>query len=330
MIILVSIILSFFMTQLIEDPIRTSNNDKFSFKRLAIMGSINLALIGALFIGMNLEQKKLNSMVTDEDYPGVMAVNDDINVPDKEPLPELSQAFDDLPLAHRDGSNQGLNDSDLIVGEYGETEDYEATIALVGSSHSEHWQGALLEATKNHDFRVLNMTRSGTRFSTGYDDNELQGIWNQNVLDYLADSDVDLVISQSTASDTDVDKIQQQMVDQLEYVKENFDIDVLALRDVPRYSFNVLESLESYGVNETVKKMNKENNQKDTKFWNNVVEENNDLYSADFTEYFMVEDKFEPIIGNIVIYRDNRHLTNSISKSFGPILEQEIIDILEK
>src|SRR5690625_2575759 len=49
MIILVSIILSFFMTQLIEDPIRTSNNDKFSFKRLAIMGSINLALIGALF-----------------------------------------------------------------------------------------------------------------------------------------------------------------------------------------------------------------------------------------------------------------------------------------
>src|SRR5690625_1921341 len=330
MIILVSIILSFFMTQLIEDPIRTSNNDKFSFKRLAIMGSINLALIGALFIGMNLEQKKLNSMVTDEDYPGVMAVNDDINVPDKEPLPELSQAFDDLPLAHRDGSNQGLNDSDLIVGEYGETEDYEATIALVGSSHSEHWQGALLEATKNHDFRVLNMTRSGTRFSTGYDDNELQGIWNQNVLDYLADSDVDLVISQSTASDTDVDKIQQQMVDQLEYVKENFDIDVLALRDVPRYSFNVLESLESYGVNETVKKMNKENNQKDTKFWNNVVEENNDLYSADFTEYFIVEDKFEPIIGNIVIYRDNRHLTNSISKSFGPILEQEIIDILEK
>src|SRR5690625_6110461 len=66
LIILASIALSFFMTQLIEDPIRTSNNDKFSFKRLGIMGSINILIIGALFFSFTMEQKKLKEIIIDE------------------------------------------------------------------------------------------------------------------------------------------------------------------------------------------------------------------------------------------------------------------------
>lgn len=130
-----------------------------------------------------------------------------------------------------DGSNQGLKESDLKIGEYGETENYDATIALIGSSHSEHWLGAILEATKDDNYRVLNMTRSGTRFSTGYADDDLKGIWVNNVLDYLNDADVDLVISHATASDTPNNKIQQQMVDQPQYVKDEYGIEVLAIRD---------------------------------------------------------------------------------------------------
>src|SRR5699024_1233959 len=180
-IILVSIVLSFFMTQLIEDPIRTSNNDKFAFKRLGIMGSINLTLIIALFIGLTIDQKQLNQKVADADYPGVMAVHDSIDVPEKEAIPDLSQVFDDLPQAHKDGNKQKLKENDLKVGEYGETENYDATIALIGSSHSEHWQGALLEAIKDQNIRLLNITRSGTRFSIGYQEDDLKGIWNQHV-----------------------------------------------------------------------------------------------------------------------------------------------------
>lgn len=253
-IILVSIVLSFFMTQLIEDPIRTSNNDRFAFKRLGIMGTTNLAIIIALFIGLTIDQKQLNQKVADADYPGVMAVHDSIDIPEKEAIPDLSQVFDDLPQAHKDGSNQNLKESDLKVGEYGETENYDATIALIGSSHSEHWQGALLEAIKDQNIRLLNITRSGTRFSTGYQDDDLKGIWNQHVLNYLKEADVDLVVAQSTASDTEKLKIQHQMMDQLKYVKNEYDIDVLALRDVPRYSFNILESLETDGTNSTIKK----------------------------------------------------------------------------
>lgn len=327
-IILVSIILSWLMTKVIEEPIRSSNDDKFSFKRLGIMGGINMLLIASLFIGIFLDEQKLNQKVADKDYPGALAVHEEVDVPDMEPIPALSQVFDDLPQAHLDGSNQGLKESDLKIGEYGENEDYDATIALIGSSHSEHWQGALLEATKNHNYRFLNITRSGTRFSTGYAEDDMKGIWNQHVLDYLKDADVDLIVAQSTASDTGNIEVQQQMMDQLQYVKDEYDIEVLAVRDVPRYSFNILESLETNGIDKTIENMNQEDNQKDESSWNQFVEENESLHKIDLTDHFRINGEFRPVIGNIVIYRDNRHMTNSYSKTFGPVLEEKLQEIL--
>ena len=119
------------------------------------------------------------------------------------------------------------------------------------------------------------------------------------------------------------------MINQLLYVKNRFDIEVLAIRDNPRYSFNILESLEQRGIEETTKKMNLEENQKDEDFWKKLEQENDLIHKMDLSKYFKIDDKYQPIIGNVVVYRDNRHLTDTYSKSFGPILEEKIIDILE-
>lgn len=327
--IISSIALSFLMTRYIEEPIRSSHDNKFSFKRIGIMGSANVLLIGSLLIGVYIDQNKLKNNITEKNYPGALAAKNPDDVPDLEPIPSFSEVFDDLPQAHLDGSNQGLKESDLKIGEYGKTENYDATIALVGSSHSEHWLGAILEATKDENYRVLNMTRSGTRFSTGYPDDDLKGIWNNNVLEYLKDADVDLVISHATASDTSSNKIQQQMVDQLQYVKDEYGIEGLAVRDDPRYSFNVLESLETDGIEETKKKMNSADNQQDESFWRQFEKENKSLHKIDLTDYFKVNGEFQPVIGNVVIYRDNRHMTNTYSESFGDVFEEKINKILE-
>ncbi|MCK1994625.1 acyltransferase [Peribacillus muralis] len=323
-IIISSIALSFLMTKFIEEPIRSSHDNKFSFKRLGIMGSVNVLLIGSLLLGAYIGQNRLENNITDKNYPGALAAKNPDDLPEKEPIPSYSEVFNDLPQAHLDGSNQGLKESDLKIGEYGETEDYDATIALIGSSHSEHWLGAILEATKDENYRVLNMTRSGTRFSTGYSDDDSKGIWVNNVLDYLKDADVDLVISHATASDTPNHKIHQQMVDQLQFVKDEYGMEVLAIRDDPRYGFNVLESLETHGLEETTKKMNSVDNQKDESFWRKFEKENKSLHKVDLTDYFKVNGTFQPIIGNVIIYRDNRHLTNTYSESFGPIFKEEI------
>lgn len=76
--------------------------------------------------------------------------------------------------------------------------------------------------------------------------------------------------------------------------------------------------------------MNNENNQKDAKAWEEFINSDLSIYKLDLTEYFILDEKFQPIIGNIVVYRDNRHLTNTISKSFGPILKEEVLKILKE
>jgi len=333
-IILSAILLSYLMTEFIEKPIRSAKVDRSAFKKLAIMMSINVLLIGSLFGLKYFEEQELKNGVSASDYPGAMAVKNPDKTPEHDPFPSYANVFDDLPLVHTDGTNQVLSKSDIKVGEYGETKDYIATIALVGSSHSEQWFGAIHEAAKGEKYRILNITRSGTRFSTGYDDNVLKGIWNQNVLDYLKDADVDLIISHVTAADATKDKIHQQMVDQMQYVKDEYGIDGLALRDNPRYSFNVLESLETSSIKETTKKMNAEVNQRDEAYWKNFEQTNKSLYKLDLTDYFHVDGEFRPVIGNVVIYRDVSHMTNSYAESFGPVFKQKlnevVTDILKK
>src|SRR5699024_2886837 len=237
------------MNTYIEKPIRNSDNNKFSFRRLGLMGSLNILLIAGLMTGSFIDQYRVEQTITNKNYPGAMAAeNTQIEVPEQKPIPSLSTAFDDLPQSHLDGSNQGLKESDLKVGEYGEVENYDATIAVIGSSTAEHWLGAVLEASKNHNYRVLNITRSATRFSTGYKEQGKKVIWNNHVLGYLKDEDVDIIIGQATASDNSKDIVHQQMIDQLQYVHVEYGIQVIAIHDNPRYNFKVIESLELNGL----------------------------------------------------------------------------------
>lgn len=331
LIIALSIVLSFITTKYIEAPIRNAKSNKVAFKKIGLIALINILLIAGLYTQNAYLKTADNKELASKDYPGALAVNMKGKLKEMDPKPGFANVFDDLPQSHLDDTNQGLKKSDLKIGTYGKKKDYKATIALVGSSHSEHWLGAVIEAAKENDYRVINITRSGTRFSTGYEDNTLKGQWVKNLENYLKKSDdIDLVLSHVTAADTTKDRIQQQMVDELMKVKNEYGINVLAIRDIPRYEFNVSEELEKSGEKETIKMMNKANNQKDESYWKKLLENEKDLATFDPTEYFKINGEYRPIIGNIVIYRDMDHMTNTYSKTFGPILSEKIKNIVKK
>ena len=328
LIIVASIGLSYLMTEWVEKPIRTSTVNRTAFKKLGALLTINVLLIGSLLGLAYMEEQELKQAVSKNKYPGALAIEQTLPVPKQDPFPSYANVFNDLPLVHTDGSNQGLQKTEAKVGVYGKTKDYKATIALVGSSHSEQWFGALHEAIKGTDIRLLNLTRSGTRFSTGYEPDSLKGIWNQNVLNYLKDADVDLIISHVTAADASKDSIHQQMVDQMQFVKDEYGIDGLALRDNPRYDFNVLEALETTSIADTTKQMNTQPNQTDEAYWKQFEKKNQSLHKLDLTRYFHVKGEYRPVIGNVVIYRDNSHMTNTYAESFAPMFKKKLDEVL--
>ncbi len=332
LIILLSIALSFVTTKYIETPIRNAKFNKLAFKRIGYIALVNILLIAGLVSHNQYVKIQDKKAVANKDYPGALSINlDKDKIKENKPKPEFANVFDDLPQSHLDNSNQSMSKSEVKVGKYGKKKDYKATIALVGSSHSEHWLGAVIKAAEENDYRVINITRSGTRFSTGYKKNTLQDDWVKNVENYLEKADdIDLVLSHVTASDTESEKIQQQMVDQLLKVKNNYGIEVMAIRDIPRYDFNVSEELEKHGEKDTIERMNKGNRQLDEAFWEQISNEEKDLPQFDPSEYFKVNGKYRPIIGNIVVYRDMDHMTNTYSETFGPILGDEIKKVVKK
>src|SRR5699024_10368704 len=97
-----------------------------------------------------------------------------------------------------------------------------------------------------------------------------------------------------------------------------------------KYDFNVSEELEKHGEKDTIERMNKGNRQLDEAFWEQIYNEEKDLRQFDPSEYFKVNGKYQRIIGNIVVYRDMDHMTNTYYETFGLILGDEIKKVVKK
>src|SRR5699024_6063240 len=198
LIMLLSIAVSVVTTKYIETPIRNTKFNKLAFKRIGFISLINILLITGLVSYNQYLKIQDKKAIENKDYPGALSINlNKDKIKENKPKPEFANVFDDLPQSHLENSNQSMSKSEVKVGEYGKQKDYKATIALVGSSHSEHWLGAVIKAAEENDYRVINITRSGTRFSTGYKENTLQDDWVKNVENYLEKADdIDLVRSE--------------------------------------------------------------------------------------------------------------------------------------
>lgn len=321
--ILLSWLLSYLMTKYIEKPIRTASSDKISFKKLGIGLAINLFAVMALyFIVFNnpLEKEKV---ALSNDYPGAMAAEKQLNVKDDvDVIPEFSEIRNESPDSSKDKVHQKIGESKVLVGEYGKKENYDKTIALVGSSHAQHWLGALQTAAKEGNYRVLNMTKSGCVLTTQDSDKDCED-WNKNLIKEIEKQDIDLVVTTADSS-TDVkgkvDPLQIKQFDNITATKTP----IMAIRDNPRYEFNVPETLDKFGEEETIKKMNAKQRLPKVSKWNKLEEKPTNTKYIDYTPYFKENGKFVPVIGNVIVYMDKGHISNSYSKTFGPKLKEDI------
>ncbi|MEB7805288.1 acyltransferase [Mammaliicoccus fleurettii] len=327
--ILLSWLLSYLMTKYIEKPIRTASSDKISFKKLGIGLVINLIAVAALYFIVFNNPLEKDKVALSEDYPGAMAaekqvkVNDDVDV-----IPEFSKIRNESPDSTRDKVHQKIGESKVLVGEYGKKEDYDKTIALVGSSHAQHWLGALQTAANEGNYRVLNMTKSGCVLTTKDSEQDCTE-WNKNLIKEIEKQDIDLVVTTADSS-TDINgKIDPLQIKQFENITST-KTPIMAIRDNPRYEFNVPETLDKFGEKETINKMNAKQRLPKEDKWSQLEEKPKNTKYVDYTKYFKENGKFVPVIGNVIVYMDKGHISNSYSKTFGPRLKTDIEKYLKE
>ncbi|RRR97673.1 acyltransferase family protein [Glycomyces terrestris] len=257
-----------------------------------------------------------------ETYPGAAVLSDPALAASLEEAPFIPPLdnVQDMPVIYADGCDAGLAGSEATPCAYGDP-GAEHTIALVGGSRIAHWFPAFHEAALESGWQVVSITKSGCQFSTEAprnDDAEEAAScveWNEQVLGVLVELRPDLVVTLSTRAFEGGDGTYPGFADRWRTLDE-WGVEVLALRDLPRLAEPLPECLEQRTVEECATPVSL------TRAPEDPTGEYADLPAnvtfGDLVDYVCPEGTCPAVIGNVLTFRDHSHLTATYSATLAP------------
>jgi len=187
-VLLVSGLLAYLTTRLVEDPLRyrapagsasaSAAPDipwQLRLRRPTIVLGSTVVLLGVTLtatsftwrqhvIVLRAAGKELSGLSA-QDYPGARALTAHVRVPTLPMRPTVLEVKDDLPASTRDGCISDFVNPAVVNCTYGDVA-ATRTIALAGGSHAEHWLPALDVLGHLHHFKVVTYLKMGCPLST--------------------------------------------------------------------------------------------------------------------------------------------------------------------
>ncbi|BAQ11138.1 acyltransferase family domain protein [Bacillus sp. OxB-1] len=326
-IILATVLLSLLSTKLLEAPILKLDKKQMNGKLAAVLcGLLVVAGSSILAITTYIEKVKADALVTgydEKDYPGAKAVYENSEPPKGiAPIPAAIDIQSDLPSFYENPNCFAKNDVDVQKCSYGVVTDPGYTVALVGGSHSGHWFPALEVLAEDLNFRIDVYNHDGCRFTNEDPERHLTEAclqWNENLIEHLKEDSPDLVFTTSTLN-------KREMIP-AGYINQWKELEgittIFAVRDNPRMKKNIPSCLEKnndpmrcaiprdQGVSKEVP-------------WEKTEGIPSNVVFADLTDYFCDQTTCHPIIGNIIVYRDNNHITATYAKTLALPLKEHL------
>jgi peptidoglycan/LPS O-acetylase OafA/YrhL len=183
-VLLVSGLLAYLTTRLVEDPLRyrTSGRspapapawlERLPRPTMALGTAIVLLAVTLTATSFTWRQHvtvlraagKELSVLNPQDYPGARALTERVRVPALPMRPSVLEVKEDLPASTRDGCISDFVNPAVVVCTYGDVA-ADRTIALAGGSHAEHWLPALSLLGQMHHFKVVTYLKMGCPLST--------------------------------------------------------------------------------------------------------------------------------------------------------------------
>ena len=331
-IILLSIILAYLTIYGIEDPIRKIPS---TVRQTAIRLGIVMVAVSSLltvYAFAILPPAHVQVILT-SDHPGAS-----IHLTDMDPTiyranyipqPELGKI--DASSVYQDGCFQVDGRTDIISCEYGEVDEPIATIALVGGSHSVHWQPMLEQFGIDNNVKITTYLKGRCRFSLEDTSDHPECLdWFDLVVEELIDTRPDLIFTVGDIGRYEGDILPEGFSEAWR-IFERADIPLFLVRDNPWYRYSVQGCVRHA----------KENANEECKTPRHEIVRDPSLLSTashipknatifDPTDYFCDEEFCYPIIGNVVTHSDNNHINASFARSMTPLFERPLLDALQQ
>lgn len=331
-IIALATILAYVTIYGIEQPLRKINT---SFRLTVIRLSTIIALVGSglwIYHVTVIPPPNVQALLT-SDNPGALIYlsNDDYKTYNRDTLiPDLTTGQHDSSEVYRDGCFTIDGQIDFDLCEYGETKQYEKTIALIGGSHSAHWQPMLDQFGKDNNVRITTYLKGKCRFTLEDTSDHPECLdWFDNVIEHVLANPPDLVFTSGDISKFDGDTLPEGFVDAWK-VFEEANVPLFLVRDTPWYPYRIPDCLrEADGDWNEACKIPRSDIIREPSLLSTASTIPTNATVFDPTDYFCDDDYCYPIIGNVVTHFDSNHITASFSRSLAPIMEKPLKQALQ-
>ncbi|QNG21552.1 acyltransferase [Rhodococcus triatomae] len=341
-VIAVSLALAWLTQRYVEAPF-TERRDVTPLLRLRVMTVLLVAAAVAIVagaVGWNVrlavdpEQGSRVEPLDPRTYPGAASLVPGVFAPEARMRPTLIEASADLPQPTLDGCITGLMEEDVVTCTYGDPNAVR-TIAVVGSSHAEHWMPALDEIGKQRGVRIETYLKAGCPLTT--DTEPMLGDvpnpgchdWSAEILDLLRDDRPDWVFTTSTRPHPeDIGDITPPDYVDVWHRLADYGLPLMAMRDtpwlhddgVPRSAVDCLADggdADSCGMprDEVLSPMNPTLDAA----WDLPL-----VFPLDMTDAVCDVDVCRAIQGNILVYHDSHHLSGTYVRSAVPELDRQM------
>ena len=331
-IVMAAVLLSLLSTKLLEAPILKLDRKRMKGKLAAVLcGLLVVTGSSVLAVTTYIEKVKADALVVshdEKDFPGAKAVYENSKPPKGiAPIPASIDIQSDLPSFYENPDCFAKNSVNVKKCSYGVLTNPSYTVALVGGSHSGHWFPALEALAEDLNFQIDVYNQDGCRFTNEDPEHHLTKTclkWNENLIEHLKGDPPDLVFTTST--------LNKRKTIPPGYINQWKELEgittVFAIRDNPRMKKKIPSCLEKQknplrcaiprdkGVSKEVP-------------WENTEGIPSNVIFADLTDYFCDQTTCYPIIGNIIVYRDNNHITATYAKTLALPLKESLEEALE-
>lgn len=340
-------VLSYLSTTFIEKPILKIDIRSKKKKVLSLLSAMFIVTASVmLFVSVYIEQIRAQDSVTELveggvtqdsfdinqvlkgeqmtlDYPGALSILDHIEAKEGlEPIPSLLTIKNDLPSFYEDAECLAKDLTEVIKCSYGVLDNPTYTLALVGGSHSGHWFPTLEILAEELDFQIDLYNHDGCRFTDNDEWNHLTENcieWNANLLEHLKANPPDLVFTTATVNKRE--EIPSGFINQWKAL-EGLST-VFAIRDNPRMNEDAPSCLEK-ADNPLDCAVTREEGLPMKVQWEDVDDIPSNVVFGDLTDYFCDDEACYPLIGNVIVYRDNNHITAAYAKTLAPVLKEQL------
>ncbi|MFJ6653194.1 acyltransferase family protein [Microbacterium sp. NPDC091313] len=329
--ILLSLVLARLLTAVVDAPLRR-------WRRASSSWSVAVAVVATCVVVVSVPLVSWQTVVAREaqqvalqdatDNPGARALlAGAAETPaDAAVIPVPTHLDDDWIYLGRECAGRFAIDDPLLTGSCSQSPDAtraDTVIVVVGDSHVQQLTGAVVELAQTNGWGVVSLVRGGC--GIGADEpggDEDCPRWRDAALAHIANispAAVVTIVTRANAGEDD-EELRPGVAASVDRLTDA-GIDVIAVRDNPRFTFNMFEcAVEADDVADCAVPRSA-----------SLAEDNpagalagDGVHLIDLTPWICPDDVCPAVVGNVAVYRDDNHLSGAYSRTLADALAAQL------